>query len=59
MDDLLRLLRNDDANAQRHFSEHANLFGPLLGEHFPSIRNAINSLALDEALELVEAVVPQ
>ncbi len=55
--DLLRtMLQNDDANAQRHFLDHAGLFEVLLGQHFPHVRNAIDSLALDEALELVESL---
>ncbi len=53
---LRKLLQDDDANAQRHFAEHVALFGALMGEHYPRIRNAIDSLALDEALELVEAL---
>jgi two-component system sensor histidine kinase/response regulator len=59
MEQLLKLLRDDDANAQRHFSEHAALFGPILGEHYLRIRSSIDSLALDEALELVEALPQQ
>ena len=59
MDQLLTLLRNDDANAQRHLADHATLLRPWMGEQYPRIRNAIDSLALDEALELVEALPPQ
>jgi signal transduction histidine kinase/DNA-binding response OmpR family regulator/HPt (histidine-containing phosphotransfer) domain-containing protein len=59
MDQLLKMLRADDANAQRHFSEHTTLFGPMMGEQFPSIRDAIDTLALDEALELIEALAPK
>ncbi|MES2951152.1 MAG: response regulator [Pseudomonadota bacterium] len=59
MDQLLKLLRDDDAHARRHFSDHAALFGPMMGEHYPRIRNSIDSLALDEALELVESLALQ
>ncbi len=58
MDVLRALLQNDDANAQRHFSDHAALFGALLGEHYSRVRNSIDSLALDTALELVESLSP-
>ncbi len=56
MGTLRTLLQNDDANAQRHFADHAALFDTLLGEHFTRVRNSINSLALDDALEVVESL---
>jgi two-component system sensor histidine kinase/response regulator len=56
MDVLLRLLSDDDANAQRHFEEQAKLFATMLGEHYLRIKSAMNSLALDEAMELLEAL---
>ena len=56
MEVLLRLLRNDDANAQRHFADNAALFAALLGEHHLRVKTLMNSLALDEALEIIEAV---
>lgn len=56
MDQLLKLLRDDDANAQRFFTEQAALFGTILGEQYPLICNAIDSLALDEALEIIESM---
>ena len=52
MDQLLQMLRDDDANAQRHFSDHAALFGALLGENYLRVKSAMDSLALDEALEI-------
>jgi hypothetical protein len=54
MNTLLRLLRDDDANAQRHFTEHAGLFAQTLGANYARIQAAVNSLALDEALELMQ-----
>ena len=56
MDTLLNLLRADDANAQRHFVEHQALFSTLLGEQFRPIKTAIDGLALDEALEIIEEI---
>ena len=58
MEHLRTLLRNDDANAQRYFADHAALFEPVMGAQFLRIRNAIESLALDDALELVAALPP-
>ena len=54
MDTLTQLLRADDANAQRHFTEHAGLFAQTLGANYARIQAAVNSLALDEALELMQ-----
>jgi two-component system sensor histidine kinase/response regulator len=51
---LIQLLRADDANAQRHFTEHAGLFAQTLGANYARIQAAVNSLALDEALELMQ-----
>ena len=56
VDRLVQLLRDDDANAQRHFSEHEGLLRVVLGEHFTHVQHAVNSLALDEALEVMEAI---
>jgi two-component system sensor histidine kinase/response regulator len=53
MDTLTQLLRADDANAQRHFAEHAGLFAQTLGANYARIQAAVNSLALDEALEIM------
>jgi len=50
---LVRLLRSDDANAHRVFAENADLFRGLWGAHYLPIKSRIDSLALDEALELV------
>jgi signal transduction histidine kinase/HPt (histidine-containing phosphotransfer) domain-containing protein/FixJ family two-component response regulator len=52
MNTLLRLLRDDDANAQRHFAEHEAVFRATLGDRFREVKNAIDTLALDEALEI-------
>jgi signal transduction histidine kinase/DNA-binding response OmpR family regulator len=54
MDTLLKLLRDDDANAQRYFSEHAGIFAHTLGANYARIKAAVNSLALDEALEIMK-----
>ena len=56
VDRLVQLLRASDANAQRHFSEHEGLLRVVLGEHFTHVQHAVNSLALDEALEVMEAI---
>ena len=53
---LLQMLRNDDANAQRHFADNAALFAALLGEHHLRIKALMDSLALDEVLELIETM---
>ncbi len=58
IDKLVALLRDDDANAQRHFKEHQEVLCSALGEHFTSIQNAVNALALDEALAILEARNP-
>jgi GAF domain-containing protein/DNA-binding response OmpR family regulator/HPt (histidine-containing phosphotransfer) domain-containing protein len=58
LETLVQLLRDDDANAQRHFAEHLALFDTVLGEHFKPVKNAIDSLALDEALEHIEGRTP-
>jgi two-component system sensor histidine kinase/response regulator len=52
MNTLLRLLRDDDANAQRHFAEHEAVFRATLGDRFREVKNAIDTLSLDEALEI-------
>jgi len=54
MDTLVTLLREDDANAQRHFNEHLPLFNAALGTKFLRVKNAIDKLALDDALEIIE-----
>jgi two-component system sensor histidine kinase/response regulator len=56
MQTLLSLLRADDANAQRQFAQHQALFNTLLGEQFRPVKAAIDSLALDEALEIIEGI---
>jgi len=53
---LVQLLRDDDANAQRHFAQHQELLRLGLGKHFTFVQNAVNSFALDEALEIVDAI---
>jgi signal transduction histidine kinase/DNA-binding response OmpR family regulator/HPt (histidine-containing phosphotransfer) domain-containing protein len=53
---LLQLLRDDDANAQRHFADHHALLRRALGEHFASINRAVSALALDEALDILEGM---
>jgi HPt (histidine-containing phosphotransfer) domain-containing protein len=56
MDLLLQMLRDYDANAQRHFTVNAALFESALGEHYLRIRSVIGRLALDEALVMIEAL---
>ena len=56
MDLLLQMLRDYDANAQRHFTDNAALFESALGEHYLRIRSVIGRLALDEALAMIEAL---
>jgi two-component system sensor histidine kinase/response regulator len=58
METLVKLLRDDDANAQRHFAKHQELLRSPLGAHFKTIQNAVNSFALDQALEIVETITP-
>ena len=53
MEKLIQLLRSDDANAQRHFTEHKEFFAHTLGANYARIQAAVNSLALDEALEIM------
>lgn len=57
IDTLIQLLRDDDANAQRHFTQHGVLFAALLQGSFQSIKAHIDVFALDKALELVEAAL--
>ena len=58
VDKLLTLLRDDDANAQRYFTEHQDGLRIALGEHFIAVKSAVNALALDEALAIMEAMKP-
>ena len=54
MDELIVLLRADDASAQRFFTEHLDVFRAALGQRFREVKMAIDSIALDEALEIIE-----
>jgi two-component system sensor histidine kinase/response regulator len=56
MDTLLQMLRDDDANAQRHFASHLGFFRHELGENFQCIQNALDDFALDNALDIMEAM---
>ncbi len=53
---LRQLLQDDDANAQRFFVEHAGLFQSLLGAEYAPVQGAMERLALDQALERIDAV---
>ncbi|OYT92888.1 MAG: hypothetical protein CFE43_06330 [Burkholderiales bacterium PBB3] len=54
MDALIALLRADDASAQRLFTEQLDVFRAALGQRFRDVKIAIDSIALDEALEIIE-----
>jgi two-component system sensor histidine kinase/response regulator len=56
MEQLLKLLRNDDAQAQRFFADHDAWFEKHLGPHrYLRVKSLLESMVLDEALESLTA----
>jgi signal transduction histidine kinase/DNA-binding response OmpR family regulator/HPt (histidine-containing phosphotransfer) domain-containing protein len=56
--ELTAYLQKDDARAERVFSDNEALFADHLPGIFKPLKAAISSLALDEALELIESPRP-
>ncbi len=54
---LRALLQADDPKAQRLLAEHEALFAAAFGAQFKALKSAIADFALDEALELANAVL--
>ncbi len=59
IDQLMLLLRYDDANAQRYFVQHQALFAQLLKSRFKKVKAHLDTLELDAALELMETALEQ
>ena len=54
---LIALLSEDDPKAQKLFAQHGALFAEVFADRFAALQDAIANFALDDALEIVHAVV--
>ena len=54
---LLALLQADDPKAQKLLAEHETVFTAAFGAQFKAVQSAIADFALDEALDIANAVL--